>query len=316
MYDEAPRLDQRTPGGNVSSTSGLLSSINGKCPPKGVNSCYSRTRRPVKQRDERTDELAQIPLHTTRDLTTLRPFTQTLHGEHIVSLPQKLLRRFNYYRREKSIRNAHHLHRLKHERDYLELDHIVNKFRASGGLKHEFQAYKLWCLKDLLTKYQPRRILEFGSGSSTLILSNHVRENDGILLSIDEDERWASNTANLVAIDKDDKIEIRTERKTFISDANPPEIKYDIIIEEEFDFVLIDGPSLQIDGIKRKDAVNSNVFELPYLPQIIVVDVRRATAEAISRAYGDKYDTYLSDLFTGKPVTNDYNYFSVFTASP
>ncbi len=34
---------------------------------------YSRTKRWIKQRDERAEELAQILLHTTRDLTLIRP---------------------------------------------------------------------------------------------------------------------------------------------------------------------------------------------------------------------------------------------------
>lgn len=76
--------------------------------------------------------------------------------------------------------------------------------------------------------------------------------------------------------------------------------------------MFINGPSLQIDGEKHKEAVNSNVFELPYLPKTIVVDIRKATAEFLLDKYSDIYDSKLSDLFLMMPVDYSYNYFSVF----
>lgn len=230
-----------------------------------------------------------------------------------MNLRQKLLRRISHFRRERSVKHAHRKHRLRHAADYLELDSFVNKFRASGGLKHDYQTYKLWCLKQLLADYSPKRILELGSGSSTLVFADYVRKNDCTLLSIDEDEKWASNTSRLVGIKDSDNIQIKAAKKVFESDRIPPESKYDIKLEGEFDFVLIDGPSLRSnDGVRNKHAVNTNVFELPRLPKVILVDVRKATSERLSQEYNDKYDVCLSELFSGRPIKPDYNYFSVF----
>jgi len=192
------------------------------------------------------------------------------------------------------------------------IDQMITSFRRSGGLRHQFQSYKLWNLRQLLHKQRPQRILEFGSGSSTMVFTDYVRRNNGAILSIDEDEKWASNTSNLIRIMEDNRIEIRVAGKIFISHSTPPEIKYDLKIEDEYDFVFIDGPSLEVDGEKQKDAVNSNIFDLPYYPQTIVVDGRRATMECVAKRYGDLYYATPTELFTGKPVRLDYNYFSVF----
>jgi precorrin-6B methylase 2 len=229
-----------------------------------------------------------------------------------LNLLKKIIRHLNYHRRETSIKKAHHLHRLRYKQDYIEIDENLSNFHYSGGLKHEYQAYKLWLLKRLLEKHKPERILEFGSGSSTLIFADFIRKHKGFLLSIDEDEKWASNTKNLINISKSDRIEIIVAKKKAITDAVPPEIKYSIDIKEKHDFVFIDGPSLRVNGKKVKNAINSNVLELTHDPKFIVVDVRKATAEYLSHKYTDKYNVNLSELFSGKPVGVNYNYFSVF----
>ena len=225
---------------------------------------------------------------------------------------RRWFRFLNNRMRKASLKYAHFRHRQIHRHDYLAIDQMIGNFRKSGGLRHQFQFYKLWNLRQLLQKHRPQRILEFGSGSSTMVFGDYVRRNNGAILSIDEDEKWASNTSILLSIKEGDSIEIRVADKVFIFDSTPPEIKYDLKIEDEYDFVFIDGPSLEVDGEKRKDAVNSNIFDLPHHPQIIVVDGRRATMECIAKRYGDLYHTIPTELFTGKSVRLDYSYFSVF----
>lgn len=83
-------------------------------------------------------------------------------------------------------------------------------------------------------------------------------------------------------------------------------------ITDDFDFVFIDGPSLKIDGVKHKHAINSNVFDLKSLPEVIVVDVRKATVQYIASKYSELYTEYSSDLFSGKAVDKNYNYFTYF----
>jgi ubiquinone/menaquinone biosynthesis C-methylase UbiE len=79
--------------------------------------------------------------------------------------------------------------------EYQKYDNIIKRFRSSGGLKHDFQAYKLYSLVKLLNQEQPRSILELGTGTSTMIFKEYVSKEDGACLtSVDESMHWLDNT--------------------------------------------------------------------------------------------------------------------------
>lgn len=225
----------------------------------------------------------------------------------------RIIRFLKRIRREKSIRAAHKAHFREHANDYKNLDLYVENFRSSGGLSHQFQAYKLWSLSKLLEKHKPKSILEFGSGSSTLVFAEYAKKNNAKVLSIDESEKWAANTLKLIGDQNPKCVDVVARPRNFLPEKKPKEIKYDVEIKENFDFVLVDGPSLSVDGTKHKDAINSNVFELPELPKVIVVDVRKATAHEIAKKYGAHYNIELCDLLDDEPVPKNYNLFSVYT---
>ena len=87
-------------------------------------------------------------------------------------LKDRLLERYKDY----SIRRAHRVHRQQSPEEYKEIYAIISKFRNSGGLRHEFQAYKLFELQKYLRMFRPTSILELGSGSSTFILANYAKK--------------------------------------------------------------------------------------------------------------------------------------------
>ena len=229
-----------------------------------------------------------------------------------IMIAGKMRKRFRYHTRKLSLRYAHRVHQLEHKKDYVAISQYLDKFRSSGGLKNPYGEYKLWNLDQLLARFQPKSILEFGSGSSTLVFSEYLRRNEGRLLSIDEEEKWAANTRRLVGIKPDDRIEIKNFKKIYSPDTRPREIKYEVAIKDDYDFIFIDGPSLDVNGAKWKDAVNSNILDLSNEPAVIVVDGRKATALFLAERYADKYHISLSDLFSGRPVKRNYNYFSYF----
>jgi predicted O-methyltransferase YrrM len=224
----------------------------------------------------------------------------------------KIAKRINKRTQKISFEYAHRLHRWEHKQEYAEINHYLDKFRSSGGLKNYYGAYKLWNLRQMLLRFKPQRILEFGSGSSTLVFCGYLRQHDGSLLSIDEEEKWAANTRRLVNLQPTDSIEIINAKKICRPETAPREIKYELSLQDSYDFVFVDGPSLEVDGVKWKDAVNSNVLELPKGPGVIVVDGRRATAKYLAEKYAGKYLIFLSDLFSGRPVKRNYNFFSYF----
>jgi predicted O-methyltransferase YrrM len=225
---------------------------------------------------------------------------------------EKIVKRINKRTQKMSFEYAHRLHRWKHKQEYNEINHYLDKFRSSGGLKNYYGAYKLWNLRQLLLRFKPQRILEFGSGSSTLVICDYLRQQDGSLLSIDEEEKWAANTRRLVDLQSTDSVEIINSKKICRSESKPREIKYELSLHDKYDFVFVDGPSLEVDGVKWKDAVNSNVLELPQGPEVIVVDGRRATAKYLAEKYDGEYLIFLSDLFSKRPVKRNYNFFSYF----
>ena len=90
-------------------------------------------------------------------------------------------------------------------------------------------------------------------------------------------------------------------------------LKHVYQLEEEFDLVFVDGPSLRFDGVKRKDAINDDIFHIAdaYPPRMIVVDGRYATVRALEQHLRGLYKFEPSSLMDGRPRQN-YNYFSIF----
>ena len=228
-------------------------------------------------------------------------------------MAKKLSKRIKNLTRKLSLEYTHRLHRWEHKKEYTDIDRYLSKFRSSGGLKNFYGGYKLWNLHQLLLRFKPKHILEFGSGSSTMVFCEYLRKhNEGSLLSIDEEEKWALNTRHLVDLKSTDSIEIINSKKKCRPDTVPREIKYELSLQDNYDFVFVDGPSLKVDGVKWKDAVNSDVLELAQRPEVIVVDGRRATARHLAQKYSDQYLIFLSDLFSDRPVKRNYNFFSYF----
>lgn len=224
------------------------------------------------------------------------------------------LRRLALWWRNRSIDAAHRWHRARHPDAYVELDDLLTRFRGSGGLKHRFQAYKLFELNQLLERFRPVRILELGSGSSTAIFAPFVKQGkERHLTSVDESGKWLANARSLAGIDTDDtRFTWLESQPRARQDASGLRIGYGIP-SAPYDLVFVDGPSLKLDGIQRKDAVNDDVFALlgAHPPHVVVVDARYATVQAIADATRGQYEFMPSGLLSRFP-SNGYRYFSVF----
>ena len=88
----------------------------------------------------------------------------------------RLRDRFLHRYRKLCIHRAHKVHRQNSPGEYEEILAIISKFRNSGGLQHEFQAYKLFELQKYLQMFKPTSILELGSGSSTFIFARNFSD--------------------------------------------------------------------------------------------------------------------------------------------
>ena len=107
-------------------------------------------------------------------------------------------------------------------------------FECNGGsLSKEQNEY----LIDLLEKYKPKNICEFGCGQSTVIFKRYCELNGGNLLSIEHDVNYVQH-GNTKLLDF-----------TFGEFMNYPNSNYYVGLEDViknydglFDFILIDGP--------------------------------------------------------------------------
>jgi len=218
---------------------------------------------------------------------------------------------------KQKLNRIHSSYYSKNIEEYKNIENIIRDFRSSGGLGGDFQIYKLMSLKQLIVKENPKNILELGSGSSTVIFADYIRNNPGThLTSLDESEHWCNNTKRLANISENEsRIEIIFAPRIDNIYSNPKETKYEYIVTKPYDFVLIDGPSLAINGIRDKTTINTNIFDIIDIhpPKIILVDIRKSTVDEIQKRFGSIYSLQISDVIKNQ-LRPDYRYFSIFKA--
>lgn len=222
--------------------------------------------------------------------------------------------RIGLWLRRRKIAAIHQRHRMRNTLAYAGIDEVLRKFRDAGGLRHDFQPYKLFQLQQILARFRPTSILEYGSGSSTSIFAAHARTHGGQLRSIDESSAWLDNARRLAGIETgDSQFELRNAEPVVGTVDGVPAVGYGLVPDRYFDLVFVDGPSLRIEGVKRKDAVNDDVFRqlMAFPPRVIVVDGRHATVRALERVLHGRYDCTETALM-GETLADDYEYFSIF----
>ena len=84
---------------------------------------------------------------------------------------------------------------------FYKINEIINRYHLSDGLKHPFQAYKLLELERLLHHYRPNNIVEFGTGSSSRMFMEYLRQNTFAKLTcVDEQKSWLDGIARDAAL--------------------------------------------------------------------------------------------------------------------
>lgn len=236
-------------------------------------------------------------------------------GFNLSELTGKVTNRIKHIMYKIKVKRVHLRHRRNNQDEYKRYDYIIKQFRASGGLKHDFQAYKLYSLSKLLEQEKPMSILELGTGTSTVIFVDYIRKEEGAsLTSVDESQHWLNISKELADIKEDEKkIELIYAKRNINLQRQPKETKYDYKFKKYFDFVFIDGPSLAVDGITDKNISNTNIFDIVKhkFPNTIIVDIRKATVKEIIKRLGGYYNICISDIIT-KNFCNNYCYFSIF----
>lgn len=224
--------------------------------------------------------------------------------------------RLRNFLRNSRVKRVHIAHRKTNADEYLRIDKIINSYHMAGGLRHEYQAYKLYSLIKLLESKLPESILELGTGSTTPIFVDYVRQlSSRTLTCVDESEHWLNNSRRMANIDdRHDNVQLICSPSKFYFKKDEVEAKYEVELKGHYDFVFIDGPSAMHNGVKYGNAVFSNIFDIAQmnLPKTIVVDIRVATVNEIARKLGKYYRCLYSDVKWGN-MRNDYNYFTIFS---
>ena len=209
--------------------------------------------------------------------------------------------------REASVFTAHFLHRVTH--DYSYVDGVIQKYKTPELKKNSYQPYKLWTLVQILEEQKPKKILEFGSGSSTMIFADYAAKNGAEVVSVESDEGWAEKARTYLA--GNDNVKIVFAKAFGFANLTPPQLKYDINFDETFDLVFIDGPGGHFEGIARKTGVTTNALELKD-PKLVLIDGRKATVHYM-KDHMHSHACRDSDLHSPRPVKPGYNYFSAFS---
>ena len=177
---------------------------------------------------------------------------------------------------------------------YPVIHRVVRRIRAGEAVYH--CAYRYIHQMNLLKRFAPLSILEFGSGISTGVFAAYARRSGARILTIEDSQVWLENTkkalgemARLVELKW---IPSRSKR------GDPGRCYYDFTGKEKFDMVFVDGPPLTVDGKKDGSAINSNVIDMiesGLAPKTILIDERDATAQYIAARYSDLYEPFFRE---------------------
>jgi predicted O-methyltransferase YrrM len=122
----------------------------------------------------------------------------------------------------------------------------------------------LMFLSDTIRQRRPKRIIEFGSGQSTMFIADALSRNgEGHLHSLDADARWLEHTAKMLPSHLRPYVTFVHSPVVVNTDHGVAAYQYTVIPEGRWDFILVDGPAcnddvrLSCDLVHLADALNS-----------------------------------------------------------
>jgi predicted O-methyltransferase YrrM len=170
-------------------------------------------------------------------------------------------------------------------------------------------------LYDQIRRYRPREVLECGTGISTVVLAQALRENEaeghgrGRLTSMEEDAGWHRNALEHLPDELRDYVDLVHSPKVDGFYKCFRGVQYAEVPDRPYDFVFSDGP-------ERHSPDNSDkLFDLDLIhvvrrsdrPVRAVVDNHYLTFYVLQKVFGPelaRYSVTLKLMFVG-PVTRD-----------
>ena len=149
-------------------------------------------------------------------------------------------------------------------------------------------------LLHLIRVRQPRRVLELGSGTSSVWIAYVLEQSGGRLISLDHDAEYARRTrAVLTAHGLTEVAEVRDAPLTPVTIEGrdypwyDPEALADL---HDIDFVLIDGPPAAVGADARYPALHVIEKRLADRATIVFDDAGRKDEQAAMAAWTERYD--------------------------
>jgi hypothetical protein len=186
--------------------------------------------------------------------------------------------------------------------------------RAAGASAVTGASYSdYWTLYEEVRRHRPIEILELGTGLSTVVLAQALRENEaeggprGHVPSMEEDKAWAQTALECLPEEIRGSVEILHSPKVDGFYKCFRGVQYESVPDRPYDFVFSDGP-------ERHSPVNGDkLFNLDLIqivcrsdqPVWAVVDDHYLTFYVLQKVFGlekARYDAVRRLLFVG-PVT-------------
>jgi hypothetical protein len=141
---------------------------------------------------------------------------------------------------------------------------------------------------------KPRRVLEFGSGCTTLVLADALSQTGGHLFSYEDVPEYHADIAALIPQDLKSYVTlIRADKLTVTFEPGVWGVRYAMEVSEVIEMIFVDGPFETVNG--RTGACLDALFYLERHPDIsvdIIVDRKYGSLEAFQSVLPRKVIRY------------------------
>lgn len=145
----------------------------------------------------------------------------------------------------------------------------------------------------MVKSYQPKTVLELGSGASTIAIPYMLdRWGNGSMTSIDHDADFAEKTRDYLALHEHTNAKLFHCPLTSTSVDGAEYLWYDLShasIPKNIDLLIVDGPPLQTNPIARYPALPLLWDRLSDSAIILMDDADRADEQEIVRRWSERY---------------------------
>lgn len=174
---------------------------------------------------------------------------------------------------------------------------ILELIKKSNSTGVSFSDYRE--LYDIIKKKKPKNVLELGSGISSVIMAQALKENylesniKGLLETYEEDNFYFKQIKDITPRDQKDFVNFNLSKRITKKILNMKASMYKSIKIKEYEFIFIDGPTLWSKNEKKVGQKSFNADILRILsqmkkpPDLILLDKKIGTMWALKKCLPD-----------------------------